>query len=264
MAAGGTRGRVLALSGGVGGAKLALGLARELAPEQLVVVANTADDFRHHGLHICPDIDTLLYTLSGHSNTVQGWGLEAESWQVREALAALGGDTWFQLGDRDLATHLLRSGRLEQGATLTEVTAELARALDIKATILPMSDQPVRTLVHSAEGDLPFQHYFVRRHCEPVVSGFTFQGLAQARPSPVLEALLDSGEVAAVVICPSNPFVSIDPILRLPGLWQRLAGRGVAVLCVSPIVGGRARTGRAARRRAVLGLRVGVRAGGGG
>lgn len=248
--------KVLALSGGVGGAKLALGLASELAPESLAVLVNTADDFRHHGLYISPDIDTLLYTLSGRSNRQQGWGLEGETWQVRDALEQLGVDTWFQLGDRDIATHLLRSGRLAAGDTLSEVTATLARAMGIAVQILPMSDQPVSTVVHSDAGDLPFQEYFVRRRCEPRVSGFSFRGQAGARPAPALQALLASGDVAAVVICPSNPFVSIDPVLGIPGLWRQLAGLGVPVIAVSPIIGGRAVKGPAAKMMAELGLPV--------
>lgn len=248
-------GSLLAVSGGVGGAKLALGLAHEW-PASLSVLVNTADDFRHLGLHISPDIDTLLYTLSGRSNRERGWGLEGETWQVREALEALGGDTWFQLGDRDLATHLWRSGRLAEGDTLTGVTGKLARALGVAAEILPMSDDPVSTVVHTGEGDLPFQHYFVRRACEPAVKGFSFAGIERAAPSPALARRLAGGEVTAVVICPSNPFVSIDPILQLPGLWQQLAALSVPVIAVSPIVAGRAVKGPAAKMMTELGLPV--------
>ncbi|GAB3277756.1 2-phospho-L-lactate transferase [Parahaliea aestuarii] len=248
--------KVLALSGGVGGAKLALGLAQELAPQALAVLVNTGDDFRHHGLHISPDIDTLLYTLSGRSNREQGWGLEGESWQVREALSALGVDTWFQLGDRDMATHLLRTGLLDEGQLLSAVTHRLASAMGIATTILPMAEEAVSTVVHTDEGDLPFQHYFVRRRCEPAVSGFSFRGLERARPPAPLQQLLASGAVATVVICPSNPFVSIDPILGVPGLWQQIAALQVPVLAVSPIVGGRAVKGPAAKMMAELGLPV--------
>ncbi|WP_116365170.1 2-phospho-L-lactate transferase [Parahaliea mediterranea] len=248
--------KILALSGGVGGAKLALGLAQELPAGALAVLVNTADDFRHHGLHISPDIDTLLYTLSGRSNRAQGWGIEGETWQVREALAALGGDTWFQLGDGDLATHLLRTGLLAEGQALSAVTARLAQAMGIQSAIYPMAEEPVSTLVHTDEGELPFQHYFVRRRCEPAVSGFSFRGLDAARVPAPLQALLASGEVAAVVICPSNPFVSIDPILGVPGLWQQLAALAVPVVAVSPIIGGRAVKGPAAKMMAELGLPV--------
>jgi LPPG:FO 2-phospho-L-lactate transferase len=247
---------VLAISGGVGGAKLALGLAQECAPEALAVLVNTADDFRHLGLQICPDIDTVLYTLSGRSHRQQGWGLEGETWQVREALEALGGETWFQLGDRDLATHLWRTGALARGATLTEVTAALATALGVATPVLPMSDDPVRTVVQTDEGELPFQHYFVRRRCEPAVTGFRFEGIEDARPSPALQALLAPGGLAAVVICPSNPFVSVDPVLQLPGLWRQLAALEVPVIAVSPIVGGRAVKGPAAKMMAELGVPV--------
>ena len=252
-------GRVLAITGGVGGAKLALGLARECAPEQLAVVVNTADDFQHLGLQICPDIDTVLYTLSGRSHRQQGWGLEGETWQVREALEALGGETWFQLGDRDLATHLLRTGALARGQTLSAVTAALAGALGVATPVVPMSDDPVRTLVHTDEGDLSFQHYFVRRRCEPTVTGFSFEGIEAARPSPALQALLAPGEIAAVVLCPSNPYVSVDPVLQLPGLWRRLAALGVPVIAVSPIVAGRAVKGPAAKMMAELGVPVDTR-----
>ncbi|MBN7798030.1 2-phospho-L-lactate transferase [Parahaliea mediterranea] len=248
--------RVLALTGGVGGAKLALGLARELGPRELSLLVNTADDFKHLGLHISPDIDTLLYTLSGRSSRERGWGLEGETWQVREALENLGAETWFQLGDRDLATHLLRSGRLAAGDSLTAVTRLLGRAMGLEPEVLPMSDDPVSTVVHTAEGDLPFQHYFVRRACEPAVSGFSFEGIEGAAPNPALLERLAAGEIAAVVICPSNPFVSVDPVLQLPGLWQRIAQLSVPVIAVSPIVGGRAIKGPAAKMLAELGMPV--------
>lgn len=249
--------RVLAVSGGVGGAKLALGLAGELAPGALGVLVNTADDFRHLGLQICPDIDTLLYTLSGRSNRSQGWGLEGETWQVREALAELGGETWFQLGDRDLATHLWRSGRLAAGEGLSAVTGGLARALGVATAVLPMSDDPVSTVVHSDEGDLPFQHYFVRRQCQPAVRGFSFRGIERARPGPALgQWLAAEPPVGAVILCPSNPFVSIDPVLGVPGLWRQLAALAAPVVAVSPIIGGRAVKGPAAKMMAELGLPV--------
>lgn len=248
--------KVLAISGGVGGAKLALGLARELPDDALSVLVNTADDFRYHGLHISPDIDTLLYTLSGRSNRQQGWGIEGETWQVRAALEQLGADTWFQLGDADLATHLMRTGRLAVGDSLSEVTATLAQAMEIHTGIIPMSDQPVSTLVHTDRGDLPFQEYFVQQRCEPRVNGFSFRGQQAATPAPALQQLLDSRTLSAVVICPSNPFVSIDPILGIPGLWQQLATLDVPVIAVSPIIGGRAVKGPAAKMMAELGLPV--------
>jgi len=247
---------VLAISGGVGGAKLALGLARELEPDALAVLVNTADDFCHLGLQICPDIDTLLYTLSGRSNRSQGWGLEGESWQVMAALENLEGETWFRLGDRDLATHLWRTGRLATGDSLSTATRALASRMGVDVAVLPMSDDTVSTWVHSDEGDLSFQRYFVQRGCEPKVNGFSFRGIEHAAPSPEVLQLLDSGRVAAVVICPSNPFVSVDPILQLPGLWQMIAALQVPVVAVSPIIAGQAVKGPAAKMLAELGLSV--------
>ena len=252
----GGRGKVLALSGGVGGAKLSLGLDRILPAGMLEVLANTGDDFEHLGLHISPDIDTLLYTLSGRANQTLGWGLEGESWNTMDALGQLGGDTWFRLGDRDIATHLLRTARLAQGRSLSEVTAALACQMGIASKIHPMSDNPVRTTVHSAEGDLAFQHYFVRRQCEPAVRGFSFDGIASAAPNQQVMAALAQGEFDRVVVCPSNPFVSIDPMLQLPGLWQSLRDSAAPVIVVSPIVGGLAIKGPAAKMMAELEMPV--------
>jgi len=246
----------LAISGGVGGAKLALGLARVLAADQLTVVANTADDFEHLGLHIAPDLDTVMYTLAGINNSQQGWGLEGESWQMLEALQVLGGETWFRLGDRDLATHLYRSERLREGESLSAVTAELCRQLGIGQRLLPMTDDPVRTVVHTDQGELPFQHYFVREQCRPAVSDFHFQGIEQARPQRELLELLAGETLAAIIICPSNPFVSVDPVLGLPGLKQAIMDSGAPVIAVSPIVGGIAIKGPAAKMMAELGLPV--------
>ncbi len=248
--------KVLALSGGVGGAKLALGLARVLPPEALTVVANTADDFEHMGLYIAPDLDTVMYTLAGINDSERGWGLAGESWQCLEALGRLGAERWFQLGDRDLATHIHRSALLGNGLSLSAVTAQLCRALDVPITLLPMSDDPVRTLVDCAGGELPFQHYFVREQCKPPVQGFRFAGQEQARPQPQMMALLDDPELALVVICPSNPFVSVDPIIGLPGLREALAGAAAPVYAVSPIIGDRALKGPAAKMMSELGLPV--------
>jgi len=247
---------VLALSGGVGGAKLSLGLADALAPGALQVLANTADDFEHLGLRICPDIDTLLYTLAGRASARRGWGLARETWHTLAALEQLGAPTWFQLGDRDLATHLWRSGELAAGRGLAAVTAELARRLGVAAAVHPMSEDPVRTLVQSDRGELPFQQYFVRYQCEPTVRGFSFDGIDTARPNAAVLSLLDSAAIERIVICPSNPFVSIDPILQLPGLWQALESAAAPVLLVSPIVGGRAIKGPAAKMMGELGLPV--------
>jgi LPPG:FO 2-phospho-L-lactate transferase len=247
---------VLALSGGVGGAKLALGLADELPPGQLHVLANTGDDFDHLGLHISPDIDTLLYTLSGLANPEQGWGLAGETWQAMDSLQRLGGETWFRLGDKDLATHLRRRQQLAQGLSLSEVTAGLAASLGVDTHIYPMSDDPVRTTVHTTDGDLPFQHYFVREQCRPAVTGFNFDGISAARPNRAVLRLLQDGQLSRVVICPSNPFVSVDPILQVPGLWLALRDCPAPVILVSPIVAGLALKGPAAKMMAELGVPV--------
>jgi LPPG:FO 2-phospho-L-lactate transferase len=243
---------VLALSGGVGGAKLCLGLDKLLPPGRLQVLVNTGDDFQHLGLHISPDIDTLLYTLSGRANQTLGWGLEGESWHTMEALGDLGGDTWFRLGDRDIATHLLRTQRLAEGNDLSAVTSELARRMGLNSFIHPMSNASVRTTVHSDEGDLPFQHYFVGRQCEPRVSGFSFEGMQSAAANPRVMELIAANHFSHVVVCPSNPYVSIDPILQMPGLWQALRDSRANVIMVSPIVAGMAIKGPAAKMMAEL------------
>ncbi|MEM8660438.1 MAG: 2-phospho-L-lactate transferase [Pseudomonadota bacterium] len=245
---------ILALSGGVGGAKLALGLADVLAPGRLHVLVNTADDFNHLGLHISPDIDTLVYTLAGLASREQGWGLEGETWQALDALKQLGGETWFQLGDRDLATHLWRTQQLQKGLTLSEITSEMAIRLGISSRIYPMSNDAVRTMVSTADGELPFQQYFVRERCAPAVSGFRFDGIAQAQVNPEVRTRLQQDAFAAVIVCPSNPFVSIDPILQLPGLCQALLDTPSPVALVSPIVGGIAIKGPAAKMMSEMGL----------
>ncbi len=237
----------LALSGGVGGAKLALGLARTLAPEQLAVVANTGDDFEHLGLHIAPDLDTVMYTLAGLANTDTGWGRAGESWSFLEALEALGGETWFRLGDRDLALHVERTRRLRQGESLSAVTEAFCRKLGVRSRIFPMSDDPVRTMVLSGNEELSFQHYFVRERCRPSVRGFRFAGIEDAAPSPGLTAAIEDEALAAVVICPSNPFVSVDPILAVDGVASKLRASRAPVIAVSPIVGGAALKGPAAK-----------------
>ncbi len=247
---------ILALSGGVGGAKLALGLADVLHPGQLHVMVNTGDDFQHLGLHICPDIDTLLYTLSDNANTLQGWGLEGESWNAMEALQRLDGDTWFRLGDKDLATHLWRTGLLAQGESLLQVTDLLAKKLGISSHIHPMSSAAVRTIVHCEGRDLPFQHYFVKEQCVPAVTGFSFEGIAEARPNENVIDLLKGTAVSAIVVCPSNPFVSIDPILQIPGFWQALRDAAAPLVLVSPIVAGMALKGPAAKMMAEMAVPV--------
>ena len=246
----------VALSGGVGGAKLALGLSRVLAGDSLTVVCNTADDFDHLGLRVCPDLDTVMYTLGGISNRDTGWGQAHETWSFLEALSLLGGETWFRLGDRDLATHVERTRRLRAGETLTEVTAALCGALGIAARVLPMSDDPVRTVVRTATGELSFQHYFVRDACAPTVSGFRFDGIDKARPSPAFLEGLEDEAIAAILVCPSNPFVSVDPVLALDGVETALRRTRVPVVAVSPIVGGAAIKGPAAKMMAEIGMPV--------
>ena len=247
---------ILAITGGVGGAKLALGLADKLAPSQLQILVNTADDFQHLGLYISPDVDTLLYTLSGRSNQALGWGLESESWHTMDALAELGGDTWFRLGDKDIATHLWRTQALADGKNLIEVVGLLAKSMGIGCGVHPMSADPVRTMVFTDEGELPFQHYFVRRQCEPSVSGFRFAGMESATPNPAIMQMLAAKSPAAIIICPSNPFVSVDPILQLPGVWHAMRDSGAPVIAVSPIVAGMAIKGPAAKMMKELKLPV--------
>ena len=248
---------ILALAGGVGGAKLAAGLQAALdSPADLLTVVNTGDDFEHLGLSICPDLDTVTYTLSGRANPETGWGLAGESWNFLEALGALGGEDWFRLGDRDLATHVERSRRLRAGETLSEVTSYLSARLGVPSRVAPMSDDPVRTVVETPDGDLPFQEYFVRRRCEPAVRGLRFEGAAAARMSVALSSALADPGLDAVVVCPSNPYLSVDPILAVPGVRAALARCAAPVVAVSPIVGGRAIKGPAAKIMEELGVEV--------
>ena len=248
---------ILALAGGVGGAKLAAGLEGTLdRPQDLLTVVNTGDDFEHLGFSICPDLDTVMYTLSGRANPETGWGLAGESWNFLEALGALGGEDWFRLGDRDLATHVERTRRLRAGETLSRVTVDLAARLGVPSRIAPMSDDPVRTVVETADGDLPFQEYFVRRRCEPAVRGLRFEGAAAARMSAAFEAALAEPGLDAVVVCPSNPYLSVDPILAVRDARAALAGCAAPVVAVSPIVGGRAIKGPAAKIMEELGVEV--------
>lgn len=248
-------GHYVALSGGVGGAKLALGLSHVLTPAQLTIVANTGDDFEHLGFAISPDLDTVMYTLADVANMEFGWGQRGETWQFLDALARLGGETWFRLGDRDLATHVVRTRMLQEGRTLSEATAHLCRALGISHPILPMSDNAVRTVVLTQSGErLGFQHYFVRDQCEPAVTGFEFVGIDQAKPAPAFAAALAHLDLSAVIICPSNPFVSVDPMLLLPDVMPAMRGSNAPVVAVSPIVGGHAIKGPAAKMMAELGM----------
>lgn len=246
---------IVALAGGVGGAKLADELAALLG-SALTVIVNTADDFEHLGLPISPDLDTVMYTLAGTANAETGWGVAGETWSFLDQVVRMGAPSWFRLGDRDLATHVLRAAALRSGRTLTEVTAELCRHLGIAARVLPMSDDTVRTIVHSAEGDLPFQEYFVARKCEVPVTGFAFAGIERARPTDAVREALQAKELEAILVCPSNPFVSVDPILSLPGFRSLVAGAGVPVIAVSPIIAGAAVKGPAAKMMRELGLAV--------
>ena len=244
----------LALSGGVGGAKLALGLCHAVDPQSLLIVANTGDDFEHLGLTVCPDIDTLTYTLSGLANPETGWGRAGETDTFMGALAALDGENWFFLGDGDLAIHVERTHRLAAGESLAVITADFAKRLGITARIAPMSSDPVHTIVETPDGALAFQHYFVRERCEPIVTGFGFDGAANAVADPAFLAALSAGTLKAIIVCPSNPFISIDPILAVPGVRDGLAARKAPLIAVSPIVGGQAIKGPTAKMMAELGL----------
>lgn len=246
---------VLALCGGVGGAKLALGLYRALGP-RLTVVVNTSDDFEHLGLNISPDLDTVLYTLGGIADAERGWGRAQETWQFMGALRALGGETWFQLGDRDLAMHVQRTEWLRAGNKLSAFVAHTARQFGIAARILPMSDSAVRTIVETDEGSLPFQRYFVGRRCKPAVKAIRFVGAAVAAPTAGVVELLASPLLHATVICPSNPYLSVDPILAVPGIAEALSTARAPVIAVSPIIGGQAVKGPTAKIMAELGIAV--------
>lgn len=244
----------LALSGGIGGAKLVVGLAAAIDPTALLVVANTGDDFEHLGLHVSPDIDTLTYALAGLDHPDRGWGRAGETWSFMAALEAIGGETWFRLGDGDLAMHVERTRRLAAGDSLAAITADFRARLGVIARVVPMSDDPARTVVETADGPLAFQDYFVRQRCRPAVTGFRFEDAAAARADPsFLGALADPG-LGAVVICPSNPFISIDPILALPGIRSKLAASPAPVIAVSPIVGGRSIKGPTAKMMGELGI----------
>ena len=245
---------VLALAGGVGGAKLALGFARCLPPEDLVICVNTGDDDLFHGLHVSPDLDTMMYTLSGLSNQETGWGLAGDTFTALEMLGRFGADTWFNLGDRDLATHIRRTQLLSEGKTLSEVTAELNRSLGVAHHVIPMSDDPVKTVLSTDEGELPMQRYFVGRRAEPRVSEVHYEGAGAAAPAPGLASAIDGAGM--LVLCPSNPYLSLGPILALPGVRQRMRAFPGKKVCVSPIVGGDAVNGPAGKIMAELGKQV--------
>jgi LPPG:FO 2-phospho-L-lactate transferase len=244
--------KVTVLTGGVGGAKLVLGLMHSAQVSSLTAMVNTGDDFRHLGLAISPDIDTLLYTLAGKSNTTQGWGCADETWNFMAALKSLGGPDWFNLGDGDLGLHVWRSARLAAGATLSQVTAEAAQAWGIAPAILPMSDDRVATWLDTDAGPLAFQHYFVEQQCRPAVRAIRFEGAAEARPAPGVIAAIMAAD--AVLIAPSNPWLSVDPLLAVPGIADALRETHAPVVAVSPLVGGKAVKGPTGKLMAELGL----------
>jgi len=257
--------QVIALSGGIGGAKLALGLANTLDSDELLVVANTGDDFEYMGFPVCPDTDTLLYTLGGVCNTETGWGRAQETWSFMEYLEREDPEqAWFRLGDKDIETHRYRKKALATGRTLTEITADLAQQFNVGQAIIPMSNDPVRTwvLAETADGQdwLPFQEYFVKYQCEPRIQQIEYRGCQHAGLPPQLEAAIAARETRAVVICPSNPFLSIDPILAVPGMVELLRSCGAPVIAVSPVVGGRALKGPTAKIMNELGMAVDVSA----
>jgi LPPG:FO 2-phospho-L-lactate transferase len=244
--------KLVVLAGGVGGARLASGFQQTMPPEDFSIVVNTGDDFAHLGLRICPDLDTVMYTLADLANRETGWGLASDSFEVLAALERVGGSSWFRLGDRDLATHLQRTTLLSQGLRLTEVTARLCEALGAAPKVLPMSDDAVATKVDTPHGELDFQDYFVRLRCEPVVRGIRFDGIETAQPSAEVLAALEASD--GIVVAPSNPFVSVEPILALPSIRELV--RKKRVVAVSPIVGGQAIKGPAAKMLGELGLDV--------
>lgn len=242
--------KIVALAGGVGGAKLADGLAQLLPSSDLTVIVNTGDDFEHLGLSISPDLDTVCYTLANLADPIKGWGRKDETWNFLESMKVIDGPTWFQIGDKDLATHIERTRRLHNSETLSEITRSFCKSWDIDVTILPMSDDPVRTMVHTQNGSLAFQDYFVAQRCEPKVIGFEFVGIDEAKPAlGVIEAIT---EADAVIICPSNPWVSIDPILNLIGIRDLLKIK--TVIAVSPIIQGKTIKGPAAKMYRDLGV----------
>lgn len=248
---------IVALAGGVGASKLLAGITHAMAPEDLTIVVNTGDDVEMHGLTICPDIDIVTYTLAGLVNPATGWGINGDTFATNQFLGRYDRETWFNLGDRDLATHIHRSDLLSRGATLSECADSIRRSLGVRAHILPMSDQPVRTQIETPSGVLPFQQYLVKLRAEPVVKSIRFEGADRAEPAPgVLRAI---AEARGIVICPSNPLISIGPILAVPGIRDALAARRADVVAVSPIVGGQSLKGPSAKMMAELGFEVSAR-----
>ena len=250
-----SRDLVVALSGGIGGAKLALGLSRIVPPDDLLIVANVGDDFEHLGLHISPDIDTLMYTLAGLDNSKLGWGRQDETWVFMETLTALGGENWFRLGDRDLAVHVERTRRLRRGERLSAIAADFCRRLGVGPRVLPATDDRLRTRLRTDEGWLDFQDYFVRLQCRPVVRELAFEGADAASPHPELLAALRDEQLRAVIVCPSNPFISVEPILAVAGMREALSACAAPVIAVSPIIGGRAVKGPTAKMMTELGMK---------
>ena len=245
---------VVALAGGVGGAKLAAGLSEVVAQNELTVVVNTGDDFDWMGLRICPDLDTVVYALAGLNNPQTGWGVQNDTFHVLDSLRSMGCDTWFRVGDRDLATHLFRTRELQAGISLSEITRAICRMIGIGIKVLPMTDSSVPTIIDTDEGTMPFQDYFVRRKCEPRTRGFTFHGIENATPAPGVLSALECAN--AIIVCPSNPFVSTGPILAVPGLKPALGASKATVAAVSPIIAGRAVKGPTARMLEDAGVAV--------
>jgi LPPG:FO 2-phospho-L-lactate transferase len=243
--------KVTALAGGVGGAKLAYGLSKCLKPEDLSIIVNTGDDFEHFGLYVSPDVDTVCYTLAGLNNPVSGWGRAGETWNFLEEISRLAEPDWFRMGDKDLATHVLRTSLMRQGFSHSQIVSLFCKKWDIKPAVYPMSDNPVRTIVHTVENsDLGFQEYFVKFACQPRVSSFSFDGIDKAVMLPAARMALEQAD--AVILCPSNPWVSIDPIILLPSIRSIL--RTKSVIAVSPIIGGKALKGPAAKMFFELGI----------
>lgn len=233
-----TAGPVVVLAGGVGAARFLRGLVQVVPAEEIVVIGNTGDDMWWHGLYIAPDLDTVTYWLAGIADEDRGWGIRGDTFSAQETLAELSDQSWFALGDRDLATHLYRTGRLTAGATLHAVTAELADRLGVRSRIIPMSDEPVETRLKTDVGDLHFQEYFVRERWRPAVREVYWTGLAAARPAPGITDALSAAR--AILIAPSNPIISIGPILRVPGMRALLAAARGRTVAISPLIAGRA------------------------
>lgn len=246
---------IIALAGGVGGARLARGLAACLAAQDLTIVVNVGDDFQHLGLTICPDLDTVMYTLAGVEHPEQGWGRRDETWSAMEVLAQLGGPDWFRLGDRDLGLHLWRSEKLANGMALAAITHEACQRMGVAHTVIPVTENSVRTKLRTVDGPMDFQTYFVREKCRPAVVGIDYAGAHDARLTPALQTLLESGRVRGVILCPSNPYLSILPMLAIAPLARWIHRRSVPVVAVSPLVAGQAIKGPAAKVMGELGDR---------